>query len=1182
MTSPDTPHFTVTDRRGVSRSSSGLVTGGADTEMRRLRAAGYSLPNSPTQARRTAAQVQQKVTAQGEMAADIKSEMSRMRRARMANIRRTGSDVSIALPKVRQPLSSLEDKGIPWNMGDPKEQSSARTWARLFYATHDLVPLLVDIYARFPVTGLELQCFAGDTEVITDQGVRRIEDLAGGVHRILTTGGRWVEAPFKDFGEGEVFRVTVQRNGRQREFLATSTHRWFVEEHHQKRLGRNSAKWSTLTWDKVDDIRDLARQGIRHIDIAAQYGVSQPMISKIVRGQAWTEAQRVADEVRPEPGWSKKELLTTQLRPGQRLVSCYGRNIVWQVNPSPFGIAAGMVFGDGYKMSNPARGSSVTLYGDKDAHLLPYFRGCTQVTYQQDHRKVQGITVTDIPSSFKDKPPLNESTSYLYGWLAGYFAADGTVSRKGECFLDSADKSNIEHAQAICQLLGIKTYDPYIIKATGQEVIFPDGNTFIKEDYYRLRLANESLTESFFCVPKHKERWAAHKDRVSQETWRVISVEKTGRVERVYCPQVPGTEAFTLAGNILTGNCKDSKIEQFYSEMFLNELSYEEFLPEALGREYFISGEVTSLAHFDESLGVWASEEILNPDMVRVTKSLFTEQERVQLAVKDMVESLRNPMGTADESPSARLERTKEYQLLAKQYPEIIRAAEQDDGLDISEALWSRLVNRVSPWDTRGTPFLMRSFRTLMMEESLNAAQDAVADRLYSPLILATLGIPDMGDGEPWIPDVGELGDLREDMQAALAADFKLMVHHFGLQIQPVFGRESVPRFDQDYDRIDAKLMQAWGIGQALIMGGTAAAGTYASSALNREVCELLMKGFQKKVIKHMRKRMEVIAEAQEHYDYELKGGIRRPIYREVVEEDPETGEQRIIRRPKLLIPEVNFASLNLRDESTERQFISQLKQMGVPISDKTLAVNLPANFDEEIQRQTEEMVKKQVAEAESMAKVQRLCDEKNLPYPAWLVNSLNQTLVLRQSKAQTDLIEGQAEMQDQQITQMSPAGQMGLLNPPPPPQEEEGGGEQPSPAEPPRNRARPEVSDDMRAGAPRAAKKMGSAEIRPLSVFERGPSSYGSLSRADEKRVEAAVRRREVMARHTDPTISDLVRDPEFFQMLNMGAYQGQIEADWPEIAAGNGKKVPESLRLLQEMVEQYTDATGVAPEWR
>jgi hypothetical protein len=96
--------------------------------------------------------------------------------------------------------------------------------------------------------------------------------------------------------------------------------------------------------------------------------------------------------------------------------------------------------------------------------------------------------------------------------------------------------------------------------------------------------------------------------------------------------------------------------------------------------------------------------------------------------------------------------------------------------------------------------------------------------------------------------------------------------------------------------------MQAWGIGSALIMGGTGAGGAYASSALNREVCEQLMVGFQKKVVRHIRKRMEIIAEAQEHYDYELKGGLRVPLYREIVEEDPETGEQRIVRVPKLLI----------------------------------------------------------------------------------------------------------------------------------------------------------------------------------------------------------------------------------------------------------------------------------------
>lgn len=819
MTSPD--RFTVTDKRGVTPS--GLVVGGADAEMRRLRSAGYSLPNSNTQARIAAAQVKERVSTPGQMQADMKNQAAQMRRSRMANMRRTGSDTSIALPKIRQPLSSLQDKNIPWNMSDPKEQTDARTWARLFYSTHDLVPLLVDIYAKFPVTGLEFQS-------------------------------------------------------------------------------------------------------------------------------------------------------------------------------------------------------------------------------------------------------------------------------------------------------------------------------------------------------------------------------------------------------------KDPKIEQFYSEMFLNDLNYEEFLPDQLGREYFISGEVTTLAHFNESLGIWSSEEVLNPEMVRVSKSLFTEQERVQLVVKDMVEGLRNggPLGSAHESPSERKERTWEYQQLVKGYPEIIRAAEQDDGLDISEALWSRLVNKTSPWDTRGTPFLMRSFRTLMMEESLNAAQDAVADRLYAPLVLATLGIPDMGDGEPWIPDLSELADLREDFQSALAADFKLMVHHFGLKVESVFGRESVPRFDTDYDRIDAKLMQAWGIGQALIMGGTAAAGTYASSALNREVCEQLMAGFQRKVTRHIRKRMEIIAEAQEHYDYELKGGIRRPLYREVVEEDPETGEQRIVRLPKLLIPDIKFRSLNLRDESTERQFITDLKNMGVPISDKSLAVNLPVEWDQELQRQTEEMVSKQVAEAEAMAKTQKICDEKNIPYPAWLVQSLTQTLMLRQQLAQTKMLEGQEEMQDQQMAQMSPAGQLGLVpgtqdmsgvmpqgdpaagggdsamggggmdpmaammmmgggDPGGDPGEDMGG------AEPPRNRARPEISDEMQGGAPRAAsrrsaKRSGKDAIRPLSKFETGPSSYGASRRASSDRVEAAIRRREVMARHPVAKVSDLIQDPEFYEMVNGIQYADQIQADWPEIENGGAQ---ESARLLRDLVEQYTDATGIEPEW-
>lgn len=650
---------------------------------------------------------------------------------------------------------------------------------------------------------------------------------------------------------------------------------------------------------------------------------------------------------------------------------------------------------------------------------------------------------------------------------------------------------------------------------------------------------------------------------------------------------------FPLTG--LEFTCSDPKIEQIFSEMFLDDLDYEDWLPNSLGREYFLSGEVTVLGHFDEELGVWTSEEILDPDMVRVSKSLFVDQERVQLAVKDLVDSLQNPPhGGATESRSEELDRHHQLQQLKKYYPEILAAAAQDDGLDIAEPRWSRIVNRVSPWDLRGVPPLMRSFGTLMLEESLYASQTAIADRLYSPMLVATLGIQDMGDGQPWIPTQDDLGALRDDLQTALMADFKLITHHMGLKVESVFGRESVPRFDTDYDRVDMKLMQSWGIGAALIMGGTSAAGTYASSALNREVCELNMRDFQRKVIKHINKRMEVVAEAQRFYDYEKKGGVRVPKWRKVLRFNEETGQQEVVKAPKLLIPTVRFNSLNLRDESTERQFYMELKQMGVPVSDKTLAINLNTDFDEEIPRQSEEMVDKLVAQAEAMGKAKSIIDEKNrqlpveqqLPYPPDMINYLTQTTILRQNKAAAEMAEGQADMLDQQAQAMSPAGQLGIL--PPPPALPPSGGQQQEPQGPPEplaNRTRPPESDEMRAGAPRAAKKRGvkadgDAIIRKRAFFEDPPSSYGDRYRVSPDDVDREVKRREMTARHPNPLVSDLVADPDIFQMLNMGAYEDQIRADYADIASGKGRD-SESGKLLQELVDQYAYVTGREPQW-
>ena len=137
--------FKVVDRRGSSRLQAGVKD--FDAEIRRLKSKGYTLPTSKTAARREVDNI--------DTSMENKSLQSSMRKL---NARRVvGSDVALALPKMREPLSSLRDKGIPFDVTNPKELQDIRRWCRLFYTTHDLIPLLIDIYSKFPVVGMEIE-----------------------------------------------------------------------------------------------------------------------------------------------------------------------------------------------------------------------------------------------------------------------------------------------------------------------------------------------------------------------------------------------------------------------------------------------------------------------------------------------------------------------------------------------------------------------------------------------------------------------------------------------------------------------------------------------------------------------------------------------------------------------------------------------------------------------------------------------------------------------------------------------------------------------------------------------------------------------------------------------------------------------------------------------------------------
>lgn len=424
---------------------------------------------------------------------------------------------------------------------------------------------------------------------------------------------------------------------------------------------------------------------------------------------------------------------------------------------------------------------------------------------------------------------------------------------------------------------------------------------------------------------------------------------------------------FPLVGMELES--KDKKLQGFYEDLFFDSLNYPEFLVQ-LGREFWCVGEAFPLASFDEDLGIWEREELLNPEDVIIENFPLLGETQLKITPPDYLKKL-----VQTKSPP------KQYRQLELNFPELIPYLNRNEHIPVSGVLLKQVGNKLNSWDDHGTPILLRGLRTLMHEEKLLASQDAIAERLYSPLILAKMGIMDLGDGQgPWVPSPDELEGFRDEMDIALSSDFRLLVHHFGLEVQNVFGREQMPRLGDDFDRIERRIMQIFGVNPSLLSAGSASQ-PYASSALQAEFLNQILRTFQDYLKRHYRERALVVAEAQGHYEYETRGDTRVPIMEEVVVHD-EDGNKRIETRHKLLVPDLKFATLDLRDEATERQFLQTLRAMGVPIPDQKLMVGIDADIGEWTEETNDELVKKTVGQQRAKMKAYKALEAQNLPIP--------------------------------------------------------------------------------------------------------------------------------------------------------------------------------------------------------
>lgn len=86
-------------------------------------------------------------------------------------------------------------------------------------------------------TFCENWCLAGETEVVTRQGIKAISELAGDKHDLLTPAvhregltwhGRWSEVEVKSFGVQPLRKITLRRGRQSKIVHATGQHRWLL------------------------------------------------------------------------------------------------------------------------------------------------------------------------------------------------------------------------------------------------------------------------------------------------------------------------------------------------------------------------------------------------------------------------------------------------------------------------------------------------------------------------------------------------------------------------------------------------------------------------------------------------------------------------------------------------------------------------------------------------------------------------------------------------------------------------------------------------------------------------------------------------------------------------------------------------------------------------------------------
>jgi hypothetical protein len=171
-------------------------------------------------------------------------------------------------------------------------------------------------------------------------------------------------------------------------------------------------------------------------------------------------------------------------------------------------------------------------------------------------------------------------------------------------------------------------------------------------------------------------------------------------------------------------NCENQNANDFLGQM-LHDLHIQSFLKQIL-TEYFVLGEVFIYAELDESKGKWNRLIIQNPDYIVVKRTAVDNEQETKYYLRPD-ENLRRMIFSDKE---------EDIKNCRKLSPSIIACIKNRENIPLDNFYLFSMMNKVSPYEVRGTSFLCPLFPLLKKNERTEQDTQIIRETLFDVLVL--------------------------------------------------------------------------------------------------------------------------------------------------------------------------------------------------------------------------------------------------------------------------------------------------------------------------------------------------------------------------------------------------------------------------------------------------------------